>query len=479
MRLSLASVVPLLLVWLTVCRAHSAPKNTKSVVFDRSTCVGVEGFTQELRDEIRSKAKEVDRIINYVLKNATHSTYNELAYFVDYFGPRLSGSLSLQQAIDYMKYKMKVESKLDVTTEKALIPKWEVGEQWAELVEPVKHRMTILALGTSVGTDNSTIRAEVQLVNSFEQLAELGAQGLIKDKIVVFNYKWTSYGECVKFRTQGAIEAKKFGAVAALIRSVTPFSIYSPHAGMGSRSIPTAAITTEDADLIQRWTNRNKRIVIRLFIDAKNFDDVESQNIIADIVGTEKPSEVVLMSGHIDSWYNTDGAMDDGGGAFITYMAADVLKKLGLRPKRTVRAVLWTSEEFGLVGAQQYFKDHKHELKNFKIVMESDLGTFKPLGLSITNVGQLGKCIVSEVLSLTEEIGTTRLDTNYEGSDIELFSDAGVPGLSLANENSKYFYYHHTSGDSISIEDPDDLDKSTILWAAASYVLADLSVDIN
>lgn len=462
-------------------RAHSTAtqQQGKSKVFNED-CTKVEGFTQELRQEIQSKSGDVKRIMDLVLNGPErHSTYNELSLFCDTFGPRLSGSDSLAQSIDYMMKKMKQDGELDVRAEKVLIPKWEVKKQWAEMVEPVQHPMFILALGTSVGTNNQTFEAEVVMVHSFDELDRKGDQGLLTGKIVVFNYNFTVYGESVKFRTNGALRASKYGAAAALIRSVTPFSIYSPHTGMGSRSIPTVAITVEDANLIERWLNRNKKVVIKLFIDAKNYDDVESHNVIGDIKGSSKPEEVIVVSGHIDTWYNTQGAMDDGGGMMISYKALDILSKLNLRPKRTVRAILWTSEEFGLIGAQQYFKDHKHELKNFKVVMESDLGTFTPKGLSHKNFSPLGRCIVKEVLNLTAAIGTTQLDSNYEGSDVEVFSDVGVPGLSLANDNANYFYYHHSSADTISLENPDDLDKSTILWAVASYVLADLSVDIR
>lgn len=469
-----------------ICSGHQLnsfknPKTSNVSSFDLARCGSVEGFTKELQEEIRSKAPQINKIIDIVLNGSERgSTYNELATFCDTFGPRLSGSESLSKAIEYMIKKM-TDSNLTVHPEKAMIPKWEVGDQWAELVIPGlrKQRMTILALGTSVGTDNKTIEAEVELVHSFDELDQLGKEGKLFGKIVVYNYKFTTYGQSVSFRTQGASRAAKYGALAALVRSVTNFSLYSPHTGKGSQSIPTAAITVEDAELIQRWVNRKQRLVIRLYIDAKNYDPVESFNVIGDIMGKTKPEEIVLVSGHIDSWYNTEGAVDDGGGLMISYKALDVLSKLNLTARRTIRAILWTSEEFGLYGARKYFEDHKHELNNFKVVMESDLGTFKPLGLSFTNLNNLGQCIVNEVLKLTETINTTTLDSNFEGSDIEVFTNQGTPGLSLKNENSKYFYYHHTSADSMTAQDPDNLDKSTILWAATSYVLADLSVPVS
>lgn len=469
------------LLLINTCQAHGiGKKKLKLPVVSGLECNKVEGFTEDLKQEIHSKSTQVNRIIDLVLNGKEkHSTYNELANFCDTFGPRLSGSKSLSNAIEYMTKKMKFESNLVMRNEKAMIPHWEIGKQWAEMVKPVNRPIAILALGESVGTQNETVEAEAIVVNSFEHLDRLGSAGHLVNKIVVFNYKFTIYPESVRYREEGASRAAKYGALAALVRSVTPFSIYSPHAGHGSKSIPTAAITVEDAQMMQRWTDRGKEIHLKLFIDAQNLPEVESQNIVGDIIGSGKPDEIVLVSGHMDSWYNTEGAMDDGGGMMISYKALDLLRKLNLRARRTIRAVLWTSEEFGLIGAQQYLKNHQHELNKFKIVMESDLGTFKPLGLSITNSSPLLQCVVGEVLKLTESIGTTKLDSNFEGSDIEVFTNLGVPGLSLMNDNEKYFMFHHTSGDSMTIEDPDDLDRSSILWAAASYVLADLSIDLK
>ena len=444
---------------------------------NRTDCSRLEGFGA-VREQIRDLEPAVKRILEFNRQNK-HATYNELALFCDTFGPRLSGSKSLQMAIDYMAAKMRDESKLNITLEPAMIPKWEVDKQWARIVEPVAHQMSILALGGSVGTDSGPIEAQAVVVHSMSELKSLAAEGKVAGKIVVYNYKFTTYPESVKFRSQGALEAQKYKAVAALIRSVTPFSIYSPHTGMASKSIPTAAITVEDADLIERWSKRHKQVLLRLFMETRHFNDVQSFNTIGDITGSERPREVVLVSGHIDSWYNTAGAMDDGGGMMISYKALDVLNKLGLRGKRTIRAVLWTSEEFGLFGAKQYFENHKHELENFKAVIESDEGTFKPLGLSFKNVGPLGQCALRELLRLTESIETTILDDKFEGSDIELFTDAKVPGLSLKNENSKYFFFHHTTGDSITVEDPDELDKSTALFAITSYVLSNLDLNLG
>lgn len=440
-------------------------------------CNNDEILTQQLKQKINSMSGDVNKIIDLVLDGEEkHKTFEELALFCDKFGPRLSGSKSLEDAISYLEDKMRNHSKLDTVAEKAMIPKWEMIKQEAEIIKPRRHAMSIATLGGSVSTEG-VLEGSVQVAHSFEELDRLGQD--VAGKIVVFNYKFTTYGESVIFRTEGAKRASKYGATAALIRSVTPFSINSPHAGMGSRSIPTAAITVEDADFIERLTKRGEAVEIRLMIETKSYKDVESYNLIGDIAGLRYPEEIVLVSGHMDSWYNTDGAMDDGGGMMISYRAMDILKKLNMTAERTMRAVLWTSEEFGLIGAQQYFNNHKHELDNFKVVIESDEGTFRPLGFGYKNVGKTGRCALEHILSLTRRLGTNQLSDQYEGSDIELFSDAGVPGLSLYNENSKYFYFHHTSGDSITVEDPDALDRSTALFASALYVLANLDIDLR
>jgi carboxypeptidase Q len=434
---------------------------------------------QQVSSQIRALQDDVTKIIRYTTEGPGRgSTYDELARFVDTFGPRMSGSPALEQAVDYLKAKMLNDTRLVVSAEPVMVPNWELLSQSCEISAPRRHQMSILTLGQSVST-NGTLEAAVVLVRDFDELEQLGQADKLRNKIVVYNFKWVNYPISVKYRTQGALMAAKYGAAAALVRSVTPFSINSPHTGAGSKSIPTACITVEDANLIERWLGRNQTLTIKLNIQTRHHPDAKSYNLVGDIRGRTRANEVVFVSGHMDSWYVTNGAMDDGGGMMISYKALDVLSKLNLTAERTMRAVLFTAEEPGLVGAEQYFKQHKHELDNFKAVIESDLGTFTPLGLGYTNLGKLGKCVMHELLALTSAIGTTQLSDKYEGSDIELFSDVGVPGLSLLNENSKYFYYHHTAGDSLDLEDPVALDKCTALFASTVYVLANLNVDLR
>jgi len=433
-----------------------------------------------LISEIAGYQNMSNRIINAVLNGSFKGrTYDDLGYFVDKFGSRLSGTPNLEYSIDYMLDKMRQDGLENVQGENVMIPHWVRGEESARMVMPRIKKIPILGLGFSVGTPWDGIRAEVLVVRSFDELKRKAEQA--KGKIVVYNEEYISYGETVQYRDSGASEAAKVGALASLIRSVTPYSLGTPHTGMQDyqpnvTQIPTACITIEDAELLQRIQDRGWKIVIELKMADFNLPLTNSRNSVGEIVGRESPHEVIVVSGHIDSWDVGQGAMDDGAGAFISVEALALLKFLELRPRRTLRAVLWTAEEPGLWGVQEYVKSHMSEMENFKAVFESDIGTFKPLGLDFAGSTQAG-CIVQEVLKLLAPLNATKFRSSDDvGSDIGYFIEQGVPGLSLNTENSKYFYYHHSEADTMTVENPDELDMCTAVWAVASYVLADLSV---
>uniref|UniRef100_A0A0L8GYP7 Carboxypeptidase Q n=1 Tax=Octopus bimaculoides TaxID=37653 RepID=A0A0L8GYP7_OCTBM len=303
----------------------------------------------DIREEI-SKYKDVaDKIIQYAVYGAAQNqSYNRLAKFTDMFGNRVAGSQNLENSISYILHSMMSEGLENVHGEHVKVPHWVRGKESATMLEPQYHEMAILGLGSSIATPKNGIKAEVLVVNSFEELRKKAQ--LAEGKIVVFNQKWISYGETVKYRSQGASEAARVGALASLIRSVTPFSIYSPHTGHqayseGVRKIPTACITVEDADMMERMSKRGSKIVVVLKMSAQTLNSTDSRNIVAEVVGHKYPEQTVLVSGHIDSWDVGQGAMDDGGGAFISWQALTILHELDLRPKRTVRAVLWTAEQ--------------------------------------------------------------------------------------------------------------------------------------
>ncbi|XP_012994667.2 carboxypeptidase Q isoform X1 [Esox lucius] len=428
-------------------------------------------------EEIASYANVAQDIIDLAVRGkAQNRSYERLADFTDTIGNRVSGSKNLDLAIKYMYNALRENGLENVHLEPVKIPHWVRGEESAMMLHPQNHTLAILGLGSSVATPKGGIEAEVLVVESFEELKKRAKEA--SGKFVTFNQPFVSYGKTVQYREFGASEAAKVGAVATLIRSVTPFSINSPHTGWqdyqeGVKKIPTACITVEDAVMMARMAKRGQKIVVRLTMNAQTFPDVDSFNTVAEIIGSEHPEQVVLLSGHLDSWDVGQGAMDDGGGALISWEALSLLKDLGLRPRRTLRTVFWSAEEQGGVGAQQYFQLHKVNISNFNLVMESDMGTFTPLGLQFTGSTQ-ARAIMAEVMKLLKPINTTNLEEHAEGTDIEMWMDAGVPGASLHVADSKYFWFHHTNGDTMSVQNPVEMNLCSALWAVVAYVVADL-----
>jgi carboxypeptidase Q len=439
-------------------------------------------LSSDLVQEIASY-KNITQLIFQTVLNGTFKgrTYDDLAFFVDKFGSRLTGTANLEDAIDFMLEKMQQDQLDNVHGEEVEVPRWTRGEETATMLLPRRKEMRILGLGYTVGTPEEGITAEVLVVKNFDELHQQADKA--KGKIIVFNEVFTSYGQSVQYREHGAVEAAKVGGLASLIRSVTPFSINSPHTGMQAydknvTQIPTACITIEDAEFLKRCQDRGWKIVIQLKMNDYMLPVSKSRNVVGEIVGRESPNQVVVVSGHIDSWDVGSGAMDDGGGAFISEEAVALLKFLKLQPRRTLRSVLWTGEELGLIGVQEYVRQHRGELDNFNAVFESDIGTFEPLGLDFSGTAGAG-CIVQEVLKLLKPINATQFRSLPEvGSDIGFFIEKGVPGLSLNNKNDKYFWYHHSEGDTMTVENSDNLDLCLAVWATTSYVLSDLSVTL-
>jgi len=331
-----------------------------------------------------------------------------------------------------------------------------------------------MALGTSIGTNNRTIEAQAVVVQSWDELRNM-SNATVAGKIVVYNQPWTDYGTSVAFRREGATVAAAKGAIAALVRSVTPRSIYSPHTGvMNKASIPGASVTVEDAELMQRLQDRNLDFTIQLYMEAKNHDDSESFNLVGEIVGEEYPDEVVIIGGHMDTWDVTDGSMDDGGGVMMAWEAVRVIQLLGLKPKRTIRVVLWTAEEFGLFGGEEYFWQHNETSINTSLVMQADMGSFKPFGIRL-NSSNCARDIMQDIMNLLHEINATKIcPGSGSSSDTAEWVKVGVPGVELCNANENYFDWHHTYGDAMTALDRDDLDKCTIVWATVAYVVGNL-----
>src|SRR5258706_2622505 len=281
---------------------------------------------------------------------ASTFAWDRLAVLTDTIGNRLSGTPALDRAIQWALGEMTRDGLENVHTERVMVPKWVRGSESAEIVEPARHTIVMLGLGDSVGTPPGGVQAEVVVVHSFEELDSKAASA--RGRIVLFNVAFTNYGETVRFRSTGPSRAARHGAVAALVRAIGPSGLRTPHTGAlayatDAPKIPAAAITAEDADRLQRMADRGDRAVVRLTMDAHFDADAPSANVVGEIRGREKPEEIVVVSGHLDSWDVGAGATDDGGGCVVTWEALRIMKKLNLRPRRTVRVVLWTNEENG------------------------------------------------------------------------------------------------------------------------------------
>jgi carboxypeptidase Q len=452
-------------------------KRTPALMLLAALVVGGASFTplaaqqEALAERYRAVA---DRIIDAAL--ADSSAYERLGLLVDGFGHRFSGSESLERALDWILEEMRHDGLENVRGEEVMVPRWIRGEESAVLLEPRAKSLHMLSLGGSVATPPEGVTGEVRVVGSFDELE--ARAGEAEGKIVLFNVPFTTYGQTVRYRGRGAIAAARAGAVASMIRSVTPHSLSTPHTGaMGYNDsvprIPHVALTVEDAELLQRMADRGERIVVRLSLSARQEPDVPSRNVMGELVGSERPDEVVVMGGHIDSWDVGQGAMDDGGGCVVAWEAVKLLQRLGLRPRRTVRVVMWTNEENGLRGGRAYRDAYRDQLDRHVLAIESDGGVFEPQGFGFSGSDE-AFAIVQQIGRLLERIGAGTVTEGGGGADIGPIMREGVPGMGLRVEGERYFWYHHTDADTLDKLDPREMALCVAAMAVMAYVAADL-----
>lgn len=434
-------------------------------------------ITKQQQDEIRDYQSIANDIIQYSLNGAgANQSYNRLAQFVDTYGARIAGSENLEKAIDYMLVQLLNDGLNNVHGEDANVTHWVRNNEYARLLSPRNYSFAILGLGSSVGTPADGIIAEAVVVRSFDELDTLGDK--VNGKIVIYNQDYKGYGISVEYRALGAARAAKYGAVATLIRTIAPFSIYSPHTGWqdyedGVPKIPTACITIEDAAMFDRMQQRGQQLKILLHMEAQTLSDAVSRNTVAEIIGSKYPEQVVVVSGHLDSWDVGQGAMDDGGGAFISWQALTIIKDMNLPlPKRTIRLIMWTGEESGGAGSSAYYDQHQNESANFNILFESDIGVFTPYGISFTG-SPAAKEVMEEIGQLLISINASLVDPNGGETDTGWWSKKGVPLGSLLNHNEHYFYFHHSNGDTMEVLNPVQMNLCSAVWAVYAYVLAD------
>lgn len=418
-----------------------------------------------------------DRIMATAGDAGSTFAWDRLAFMTDTFGPRLSGSANLEATLRWAEAEMKRDGLENVHLEPVMVPQWIRGDESLEILEPFPDKIPILGLGGSVSTRSEGVVGELMIVTSFDELTARKDEA--KGRIVLFNVVYTNYGETVRYRGGGASAAARVGALAALVRSVGPAGMRTPHTGGmryqdGTPRVPTAAIPTEDADRFDRMARRGQKVVLRLKMDAHFLDDAPSANLVGELQGAEKPEEVVLLGGHIDSWDPGTGAMDDGGGCVVTWEALRLLKNLGLKPKRTIRVVLFTNEENGGAGGRGYRDAHQAELEKHVLALESDSGVFRPRGFGFTGSDEARKTL-SEIASLLKPLGADAIGPQGGGADIGPSVEAGkIPSASLEVEGSRYFLLHHTPADTVDKLDPRDLADNAAAIALLAYVVADL-----
>ncbi len=404
--------------------------------------------------------------------------YRRLEWLSDRIGYRFSGSESLERAIDWALSEMKRDELDKVRPEKVMVPHWVRGEESLEIISPVTRKIAMLGLGNSVGTTPKGLSADTIVVRSFEELDSRGET--VRGKIVVYNAPFTNYEETVPYRISGPSFASKHGAIATIVKSITPHSLQTLHAGsleyLGDLpKIPAAAITIESAELLQRIQDCGERPHLHLKMSAKLLPDAESANVIAEIEGRERSDEVVLIGGHLDSWDVTPGAHDDGGGCIVSWETIRLLKTLGLRPRRTIRAVLFTNEENGLRGGKGYCETHEAELCNHVLAIESDYGVFRPVGFGLSKKATpQARADFIEIGKLLRGIQADQIAPDGDGVDIGPIMQKGVLGASLDVDSTSYFDIHHTEADTFDKVSPQDLAACVAAMAVMSYVVADM-----
>ena len=407
---------------------------------------------------------------------ASPFAWERLALMVDTFGNRLSGSKALEDTIAWAVAEMKKDGLENVHLEPVKVPHWVRGQESAEILGPIPHALVMLGLGNSIGTPPAGVEGEVLVVRSFQELDAAGSR--VRGKIVLFNVPFTNYGETVQYRSAGPSRAATLGAIAVLVRSVGPAGLRTPHTGAlryieGQPQIPAAAVTHEDAERLQRMQDRGNPARVRLRMEAHFLPDADSANVVGELRGRELPNEVVVVSAHLDSWDVGTGSTDDGGGCIVTWEALRLMKKLNLRPRRTVRVVLWTNEENGLRGGQNYLERYRDQLANHVLMLESDSGVFRPTGFGFTG-SDAGRARVTEIATLLRGIQADKISAAGEGADIGPSVEAGrMPSMSL-DVDGNYFLIHHTPADTIDKIDPMDMSRAAAAIAVVSYVIADM-----
>ncbi|MBK9153120.1 MAG: M28 family peptidase [Chloracidobacterium sp.] len=420
---------------------------------------------------------------DYALKQTSFLTNN--------IGPRLTGSPQAQRAVDYVADEMR-KLGLEVRLQKLTVPHWVRGTETGELVEfpgvaaGTKQNVVLTALGGSIATPETGLTAEVVVVDGVAELAALGRER-VQGKIVLFNGKFDSelaasgfgiqaYGQAVAVRSEGPAAAGRMGAAAAVIRSTGGARNRLAHTG-GMRyrpdvpKIPAAAVSFEDAEMIAALAAQGT-VKMRLVLTPKTLPDTTSYNVIADLKGSELPDEVVIVSGHLDSWDLGTGALDDAVGVAVSMQVPFILKSLDLTPKRTIRVIAYMNEENGLVGGTEYAREQAPNIGKHFAAIESDLGASHPVGILFAGKADIANFLAPITNVLSKQGARIVQQQGGVGADIGPLTQQGVPSFAPFFDTRTYFDYHHTAADTFDKVDPKHLAEVGSLMAVLAYGLA-------
>lgn len=417
----------------------------------------------------------------------TCESYDMLKELTSKAGHRLSGSEGAAKAVQLTKEMMEKRGFDNVHLETVMVPHWVRGpvEEAAIVSGSAGDNvpLTICALGGSIATPANGITAEVVEVKSFDELKALGEKA--KGKIIFFNRPFDptklstgeSYGGAVDQRSRGAVEAAKVGALAALVRSMTARIDDVPHTGAmnyvdGVKKVPSAAISTVDANMLSELIRSNSGVRVYLKLTCETLPDVESANVVGDITGWEKPGEIILVGGHLDAWDKGTGAHDDGSGCMQAIEALNLIKRLGLKPRRTLRAVMFMNEENGTRGANAYPVAKEREGEKHIAALESDGGGHAPRGISV----QADSTIVAKMQQwkpLFRLLLADNIEKGGSGVDVGPLAERGVPAFGLRVETHRYFDYHHSDNDTIDKVHPRELEMGAIVEALWCWLISE------
>ena len=465
--------------------AYAQPKSIKSVLSSGPALPQAPDASENFSPELM---RQLEAIKAAALTDGY--AYGQLAHLTENIGQRSTGSAGAKVAVDYVGAQLR-DLGLDVHLEEVKVRHWVRGAESAELVDApgfapgTQQKIVLTSLGGSTSTGAGGITADVIVVDNFDQLKAMG-RDMVAGKIVLFNEKFdkqraesgsaiAAYRAIVGYRETGPKAAAEVGAVGALVRSIGG-DYRLPHTGDSDPAgIPAAAVTAEDADLIAHLSAEGT-VRMHLTLTPQKLPDETSYNVIGDLKGTEHPEQIVIVSGHLDSWDLGTGATDDGAGVVIAMEAAQILQQLHLHSKRTLRVIAWMDEENDGAGSRQYLKDNQSEFPNHIAAIESDVGASHPLGF-VMNTSAAAVESLKPVQTILSSIGANVFQENSHPAgvtDIAPMSEKGVPVLGVMQDGRDYYNYHHTAADTLDKVKPAELRENAAAIAVMAYALANM-----